>query len=149
MSEILHYQVDSSSGVPAYRQIMDQVRYYVASGALGAGDKLPSIRNLAKRLRVNPTTITKAYSELQHAGIVELVQGKGVFVAESQEAAGEREAVEELRRYATPLAEAAREVGADFEVASRILQEEMSRLAGAEAEPQDKPDGIANERDEA
>ncbi len=130
MSAILHFQVDPSSGVPAYRQLMDQIRYYMASEALRPGDKLPSIRALAKRLQLNPTTITKAYGELQHGGWLRLEQGKGVFVAEGAKAMTQANAEKELRRLATALAAAAKQLGASDEVAMKLLREEMDRLEG-------------------
>jgi GntR family transcriptional regulator len=77
---MLHIQIDAHSGVPAYRQVMDQIKLYTASGALPSRQQLPSIRDLARSLAVNPSTIVKAYNELQHEGIVEMRQGKGVFV---------------------------------------------------------------------
>jgi len=128
MSDLLHLQVDSSSGVPIYRQLMDQVRYYVASGALRPGDRLPSIRALAKRLHLNPTTITKAYNELQHAGVVVLAQGKGVFVAEGATGVP-REVLEvDLRRHAAALSAAARQLDLDVEAVTRVVREEMERV---------------------
>ncbi len=78
---MLLFHVDPGSGLPVYRQIMDQVKFYRASGLLKPGAKLPSIRTLARTLSVNPTTIVKAYNELQHQGVVELRHGKGVFLA--------------------------------------------------------------------
>ena len=77
----LYYQIDPNSGLPVYRQVMDQTKHYIASGALLAGDQLPSIRELATRLSVNPATIVKAYNELQNEGVMEIKQGKGAFVS--------------------------------------------------------------------
>ncbi len=78
---MLIFQVDPRSGVPVYKQIMDQVKFYRASGVLRPGEQLPSIRALARALSVNPTTVVKAYNELRHEGVVELWQGRGVFLA--------------------------------------------------------------------
>jgi GntR family transcriptional regulator len=80
---MLHFQLSIHSGVPVYRQLMDQIRHYVASGVLAPGDQLPSIRELARFLAVNPTTIVKAYGELAHDGVIEIRHGRGAFVAES------------------------------------------------------------------
>ncbi|MSU32003.1 MAG: GntR family transcriptional regulator [Pedosphaera sp.] len=77
----LHFQIDERSGVPVYRQIMDQVKYYIAGGTLRLGDQLPSIRELASALTVNPTTIVKSYFELEQAGVLEMRQGKGAFIS--------------------------------------------------------------------
>ncbi len=73
--------LDPSSGVPIYRQVMDRVRAYAAAGVIRPGDQLPSIRALAHGLGVNPTTVVKAYTELEHAGLIERRHGRGVFVA--------------------------------------------------------------------
>ncbi len=68
------------SSKPAYSQIVEQVKHAAASGALRDGDQLPSIRELAERLRVNRNTVSKAYGELEREGVVEMAQGRGVFV---------------------------------------------------------------------
>ena len=78
----MHIELNFKSGKPAYLQIVEQVKYGAASGALRAGDQLPSIREMAERLRVNRNTVAKAYSELEHEGVVELQQGKGVFLTD-------------------------------------------------------------------
>src|SRR5215510_11442576 len=71
-------------GVPIYRQIVNQVKYLVASGLLRAGEELPPIRTLALQLKVTPNTIVKAYGELEIAGIVHKRQGSGTFVSEGR-----------------------------------------------------------------
>jgi GntR family transcriptional regulator len=77
-------QVDPSSSVPVYAQIVDQVKNAVASGLLIAGDKLPSIRALGKELRVNPNTIIRAYKELEGEGVIISKRGQGNFVTERE-----------------------------------------------------------------
>lgn len=74
-------ELNFKSGRPAYRQIVDQVKYAMAQGALRKGEQLPSVRVLAERLRLNRNTVAKAYSELEHEGAVETRQGLGVFCA--------------------------------------------------------------------
>jgi len=76
----LFLQVSPASGVPIYRQLQDQVRSQIAGGRLVAGEFLPSVRQLAQRLAVNPMTISKAYSLLERDGLVELVRGQGMRV---------------------------------------------------------------------
>ena len=77
------FQIDFKSGKPVYLQLVDQVRYAAASGALRVGESLPSIRPLAEELRVNRNTIAKAYSELENQGIIETIPGKGCFLKDS------------------------------------------------------------------
>src|SRR5437763_2127685 len=75
------FQIDFKAGKPVYRQLMDQIRYAAAAGALRSGEPLPSIRPLAEELRVNRNTIAKAYVELESQGIIETVPGKGCFLS--------------------------------------------------------------------
>ena len=70
-----------ASGVPIYLQLMEQVKHSIETGALRPGEQLPGIRPLAEELVINPNTVAKAYRELEHAGIIELRQGAGAFVA--------------------------------------------------------------------
>ena len=77
------FQVDFKSGKPVYLQLVDQIRYAAASGALRSGEPLPSIRPLAEELRVNRNTIAKAYTELESQGVIETIPGKGCFLKKS------------------------------------------------------------------
>ncbi|MGH8228626.1 MAG: GntR family transcriptional regulator [Steroidobacteraceae bacterium] len=77
------FHLNHSSGVPVYLQLMEQIRHGVETGALRAGDRLPTIRSLAEELVVNPNTVVRAYRELQHEGVVELRQGSGAYVGRS------------------------------------------------------------------
>jgi len=72
-----------NSGVPIYRQLIDQIRAQVAGGRLGAGEFLPSVRQVADELQINPMTVSKAYSLLERDGVVELVRGQGMRVRET------------------------------------------------------------------
>jgi GntR family transcriptional regulator len=128
----LHFQIDPHSGLPVYRQMMDQVKYYVAAGTLKAGDVLPSIRELAQSLAVNPTTVVKAYSELEHAGVIEMRHGKGAFVSDGASALSEREREKALRRLARHLAVEATQMGANEKLVARVVQEELAALRESE-----------------
>ena len=77
------FQIDFKSGKPVYLQLVDQIRYAAASGALRPGDPLPSIRPLAEELRVNRNTVAKAYAELENQGVIETLPGKGCFLKEN------------------------------------------------------------------
>jgi GntR family transcriptional regulator len=74
-------QIDHHSGQPIYRQVIDQIRRQVMVGQLCEGEQLPSVRDLALRLRVNPMTISKAYSLLEMEGLLDRRRGVGLFVA--------------------------------------------------------------------
>src|SRR3954451_18479707 len=74
-------KLDLHSGVPVYRQIIDQVRGGMASGTLASGDQLPTVRQLAVDLQINPNTVMRAYRELELGGVLETHQGTGTFIA--------------------------------------------------------------------
>src|ERR1700750_2772578 len=76
----MRFQLNFKSGKPVYLQMVDQVKAAAASGAIRAGEPLPSIRPLAETLRVNRNTVAKAYAELESQGVIESVAGKGCFV---------------------------------------------------------------------
>jgi GntR family transcriptional regulator len=78
----MEIQVDHQSGVPIYAQIMEQVKHLVATGRLGPGDQLPTIRQLAVDLRVNPNTVVHAYRELDRQRVISTQQGRGTFIAQ-------------------------------------------------------------------
>jgi|ERR1039457_3157585 GntR family transcriptional regulator len=73
--------LDLHTGVPIYRQIIDQVRGAIASGSLTAGDQLPTMRQLAVDLAINPNTVVRAYKELELSGLLETHQGTGTFIS--------------------------------------------------------------------
>ena len=127
---MLHLQIDPHSGVPVYRQVMDQIKYYAASGALKAGDQIPSIRDLARALSVNPTTVVKAYNELQHESVIEMRHGKGAFVAQEAVRMTQAERTKALRRLARQLVVEATQMGASAEVVLRVVREEMEVIRG-------------------
>ncbi|KPK90988.1 hypothetical protein AMJ80_07785 [bacterium SM23_31] len=77
----LLFNIKPSSGVPIYKQIMEQINRLVISGFLKAGDELPSVRQAASYLEVNPMTISKAYSLLEATSVLERVRGKGMIIA--------------------------------------------------------------------
>jgi GntR family transcriptional regulator len=77
------FRVDTGSGVPIYRQLVQQVRRDVMLGRLRPGDQLPSVKEVVDSLSVNPNTVVKAFSELEHMGLVVRRQGIGTFVAAS------------------------------------------------------------------
>ena len=87
-------EINPSSGVPIYLQIINQVKYSIAAGALKSGDKIPAVRELASQLRVNPNTVAKAYRELQREKIIVTKWGEGSFVSnEGMEDIGRKEKV--------------------------------------------------------
>ena len=80
-SESFAFRLDSHSGVPVFRQIIDQVQAGIATGSLGYGDQLPTVRQVAVDLEINPNTVLRAYREMEIRGIVDSQQGMGTFIA--------------------------------------------------------------------
>lgn len=78
-------QIQTSSGVPIYKQIIEQIKRFILSGNLKPGEVIPSVRQVAGYLAVNPMTISKAYSLLEAMGLLERIRGKGMIVASETE----------------------------------------------------------------
>jgi GntR family transcriptional regulator len=100
---MIDLKLDKQSYVPFYRQIVDIVLSGISAGTILPGERLPTIRDLAVKLEVNPNTVVKAYSQLQLLGFVDTQQGTGVFVrpqppAQAQKSAENQRALEELCR---------------------------------------------------
>ncbi|MGA2062540.1 MAG: GntR family transcriptional regulator [Thermoguttaceae bacterium] len=116
------------SGEPIYRQIVEAIKYKIVSGQVAVDEKLPSIRSLAEELKINPRTMMKAYEELQHAGLVVMRQGQGVFVSANQGTTPEslrRKAIGEMAR--RMLSEAFR-LGASREEILNYIQAEANKM---------------------
>ena len=93
---IFRFRLDLHSGVPVYRQIIDQVRGGMASGSLVVGDQLPTVRQLAVDLTINPNTVVRAYRELELGGLLETHQGSGTFISSQKLRGGEAERERQL-----------------------------------------------------
>ena len=88
------FSIDAKSGVPLYRQIIEQVKFAIARGDLEPGHQLPTVRQLAVDISINPNTVIRAYRELEIEGLLATQQGSGTFVSENQP---EIDAVEQQR----------------------------------------------------
>jgi GntR family transcriptional regulator len=130
MSEVASFNINPGSSEPIYRQLMDQLRRRVASGALMAGQEVPSVRELALALAVNPMTISKAYSLLEAEGLLERRRGLAMVVAaRHRRARSQAERIALLRPALQQAAAVARELEVDTQDAvhlfKTILQEEQ------------------------
>ncbi len=103
--------VDPHSGVPVYRQLMDQVKFHVASGLLKPGDELPSTRSLSAELGVNPMTVSKAYSFLEREGLVERRPGRPLVVVGVSDDGARTRKLEQLEESLAPTVTVARQLG--------------------------------------
>jgi GntR family transcriptional regulator len=88
----MEFSIDHKSGVPFYRQIIEQIKFGIANGELGSGDRLPTVRQLAVDLSINPNTVVRAYRELEIERILDTQQGSGTFVG------NERPEIDRLER---------------------------------------------------
>ena len=118
--------VDSHSGVPVYRQIIDQVRFQIAAGLVKAGTELPSTRTLSQELGVNPMTVSKAYGLLEEEGVVMRRPGLPLVVSEQSEEAETRTKAAHLRLVLEPVAVAARQLGITDEQAIEVFRQTLA-----------------------
>src|SRR5882724_1135284 len=93
---LFRLRLDLQSGVPVYRQLIDQVYGGIASGSLAVGDQLPTVRQLAVDLSINPNTVARAYRELELGGLLETHQGTGTFISTQKMRGGEVERERQL-----------------------------------------------------
>jgi GntR family transcriptional regulator len=124
------FRVDAGSGVPIYRQLVEQVRRDVMLGRLSPGDQLPTLREVVDALAINPNTVAKAYAELEHEGLVVRRQGTGTFIS-SLPPAAVLDAPRALREALFRWVQRAREAG---------LSGEQVRLLVAAALDEDAPE---------
>ena len=122
------FRLDLHSGVPAYRQIIDQVRGGIASGSLAVGDQLPTVRQLAVDLSINPNTVMRAYRELELGGLLETHQGTGTFIRAQRIQGGEEERSRQLSQI---VADCVARAGA----AGFTVEELIEELRGLVREP--------------
>ncbi len=122
------FQLDLHSGVPAYRQVIDQVRGGMAAGQLAPGDQLPTVRQLAVDLAINPNTVVRAYRELELGGLLETQQGTGTFISTQKI---KRAEVERERQLAQIVADCVSRAGA----AGFTVDELIKELRGLATEP--------------
>jgi GntR family transcriptional regulator len=119
----MQIHIQAQGGVPIYLQVMQQIKYLVASGRLQPGDELPSIRTLAEQLIVNPNTIARAYRELETAGVVEKRRTAGTFVAEAGSPLARKERLKLLKQRVDQLLVEAFQMGFDLDEVLKLVQQ--------------------------
>jgi GntR family transcriptional regulator len=125
--------VDPHSGVPVYRQLMDQIKFHIASGMLQPGDELPSTRALSSELGVNPMTISKAYSFLEREQVVERRPGRPLIVRAIPTTQIRDRKAEQLRDSLAAAVKVVRQLGIDRDEALRVFRELMAGTDGSGA----------------
>jgi GntR family transcriptional regulator len=126
----MQIRVSSSDGVPVYLQIVNQVKYLVASGRLAPGEQLPPVRKLAEQLLVNPNTVARAYRELEMAGVIVTRRGSGVFVSDSGSPLARRERNRILNERIDMLLTEARQMNVDMEVLIGLVRQRGRQIKG-------------------
>ena len=119
--------VDPHSGIPVYRQIVEQLRFQVSSGVLEPGDEIPSTRSLSAQLGVNPMTISKAYALLESEGVLERRPGLPLVVRRQGRASERSSKLEQLEHALRPVAVKAKQMNVEsseaVEMFRRLLDE--------------------------
>jgi GntR family transcriptional regulator len=123
---MIDFKLDPKSGIPFYRQIIDQIRYGIATGALKVGEQLPTVRALAVQLKVNLNTVTKAYKELEIQKILETQQGTGTFIGSVKISIPEKERQNKLESICTEFMNIASSYGFTVE----DLKNELNKIKG-------------------
>lgn len=123
------FTLDLESGVPVYRQIIDQVTGGIATGTLAGGDQVPTVRQLAVDLEINPNTVIRAYRELEIRGVLETQQGTGTFISNQK---AKRDDAERQRRLSQLAGEYVARGGAEGFTLEQLIEElqELRRDAG-------------------
>jgi GntR family transcriptional regulator len=122
--------VDHRNGLAVYDQIVRQVKFAIADGAVRAGELVPSVRELARELAVNPNTVARAYRQLQDEGVLETVRGTGLAVADEARRQCRSERTQLLRTRLRHVLDEARHSGLESEEIEQLVLTELKRKGG-------------------
>jgi GntR family transcriptional regulator len=128
----VNFRVNSTSTQPLYLQLTQQVRHAIDTGVLQPGDALPGIRTLAEQLVVSPNTVVKAYSELEHEGVLEMRQGSGAFVAGRKATKAKSDRVRQAQERVRALVERLQADGFSEDEIQRLVEAELFYRAPAQ-----------------
>ena len=124
----MQVHISQRDGVPFYLQIVNQIKYLVASRRLRSGDQLPPVRKLAEQLLINPNTVARAYRELETDGVVSSRRGAGVFVSEAGSPLAKREQNRILAERVDSLLAEARQMDFGLEALIKLVRERSRRI---------------------
>ena len=133
-------RIDPSDSIPIWKQIEEGIRHLIASGALAPDDAVPSVRELAKELRINPLTVSKAYRRLADFGVLRVRRGEGTYVAPNPPTLSDRERRQKLLEAALRYVSLAKTLGADRNESTARISEAWDQLG------QDQP-GVGEEEE--
>jgi GntR family transcriptional regulator len=123
----MFFEIDTGNGVPVYEQVVRQITFAVANGSLASGEMIPSVRQTARELAINPNTVSRAFRELHDRGILEQVRGTGMAVTSGARTICRSERTRVLRdRFAAVIDEAAQTM-LDRDEILRIFESELDR----------------------
>jgi GntR family transcriptional regulator len=120
--------IDSRSSKPIYEQIIEKIKENIIKGILKPGDKLPSVRELASLITINPNTISKAYNELERMNAIEVIRGKGTFVAQNFKPTMDEEKMKEIKEQMKNIIIEAHYIGVDKDTLIDLFNEIYSQL---------------------
>ncbi len=124
----MHVEIQPASGTPLYLQIVNQIKYLVASEQLAPDEEIPPIRVLAEQLVINPNTVARAYLELERAGIVVKRQGWGTFVASNPPLVSKRQRQRILSERVDALLTEAKQLGVEMDELLEIVRTRRERM---------------------
>ena len=130
----MQIHVSTTDGVPIYLQVVNQIKFLIASGRLSAGDELTPIRVLAAQLLINPNTVARAYRELESAGIVEKRRTAGTYVSDQGSPLARRERVKILVERIDALLADASHMGVTFDDVMKLVQQRHEALQSTRKE---------------
>lgn len=130
----MQVRISPESGMPIYLQIVNQVKYLVASGRLTPGDELPPIRSLAEQLLINPNTVARAYRELEVAGLLTKRQGAGTYVSDGGSPLARKERLRIISERVDSLVAEAHNLGIDMDDVVEMIKRRNGGLGGSRRE---------------
>jgi len=119
------FTINPSSAQPIYLQLMQQIRHAIATGVLKAGEGLPGVRTLAQQLVISPNTVVKAYTELQHEGVLDLRHGSGAYVAQRRTTKSRADRFRLAQERVRALVEKLQSEGLSEEEIQRLVEAEL------------------------
>jgi len=128
--------VDPHSGVPVYRQLMDQIKFHISTGLLKPGDELPSTRSLSSELGINPMTISKAYSFLERDSVVERRPGRPLVVKAQSDRQKQEGKIDQLREHLAPTITVIKQMGISRDDAVKTFRDMLGDRKAVSADDQ-------------
>ena len=131
----MFFHIDPSNGLPIYEQVVRQVKFAVAAGVLKPAEMVPSVREVARELALNPNTVARAYRELQAEGVLQPVRGTGLQVAAGAAEACRRQRRDLIQQRLGQVLREARQSRLDGDELRRLVEAELKSLEREEAKP--------------